>query len=176
MSDYVDDAIALLDHLGIDKFHLVGNSLGGVIAWWLLAHHSGRIWTVSLADPGSPHGFSGSKDTAGTPTNEDCAGSGGGLINPELVRLIGEGDTSTDSMFSPRAALRALVWKPPFVPRREDAFVDSLLQVHLGEDAYPGDSVASPKLAVCCAWGARGQQRAIAEVCDRCRVDCWGRG
>jgi pimeloyl-ACP methyl ester carboxylesterase len=47
-------------------------------------------------------------------------------------------------MFSPRAALRALVWKPPLVPDREDAYVASLLQVHIGDDAYPGDKVASP--------------------------------
>ncbi len=144
MGDYVDDAIALMDRLGYDRFHLVGNSLGGVMAWWMLAEHPARIMSVTLADPGSPFGFSGSKDVAGTPTNEDFAGSGGGLINPELVRLIAEGDMSTDSMFSPRAALRALVWKPPFIPEREDAFVASLLQVHVGEDAYPGDKVMSP--------------------------------
>ena len=143
MGDFVDDAIALLDHFGHDRFHLVGNSLGGVMAWWMLAGHSERIVSMTLADPGSPYGFSGSKDDIGTPTNVDFAGSGGGLINPELVRLIADGDTSTDSMFSPRSALRSLVWKPPLIPEREDAYVASLLQVHLGEDAYPGDKVAS---------------------------------
>lgn len=143
MGDFVDDAIALMDHLGHDRFHLVGNSLGGVMVWWMLAGHSERIVTVTLADPGSPYGFGGTKDAAGTPTSDDFAGSGGGLINPELVRLIGEGDMSTDSMFSPRSALRALVWKPPLIPEREDAFVASLLQVHLGDDAYPGDKVMS---------------------------------
>ena len=37
MSDLVEDAIALMDHLGHDKFHLVGNSLGGLVAWWMMA-------------------------------------------------------------------------------------------------------------------------------------------
>ncbi|MCP4305707.1 MAG: alpha/beta hydrolase [bacterium] len=143
MGDFVDDAIALMDHLGHDRFHLVGNSLGGVIVWWLMAGHGERILSVTQVDPGSPYGFGGTRDVEGNPTNDDFAGSGGGLINPELVRLISEGDTSTDSMFSPRAALRALVWKPPLVPAREDAFVDSLLQVHIGVDAYPGDKVMS---------------------------------
>ncbi len=143
MGDFVDDAIALMDYLGHDKFHLVGNSLGGVIVWWMIADHAERILSVTQVDPGSPYGFGGTRDASGTPTNDDFAGSGGGLINPELVRLIAAGDTSTDSMFSPRAALRALVWKPPLIPAREDAFVDSLLQVHIGEDAYPGDKVLS---------------------------------
>lgn len=143
MGDFVDDAVVLMDDLGHDKFHLVGNSLGGVIVWWMIAVHAERVLSVTQVDPGSPYGFGGTRDVDGTPTNEDFAGSGGGLINPELVRLISEGDTSADSMFSPRAALRALVWKPPLVPDREDAFVDSLLQVHLGEDAYPGDKVMS---------------------------------
>lgn len=143
MGDFVDDAIALMDHLGHNRFHLVGNSLGGVIVWWLLAGHSERILSITQADPGSPFGFGGSKGPEGLATNDDFAGSGGGLINPELVRLISEGDSSTDSMFSPRAALRALVWKPPLIPAREDDFVASLLQVHIGDDAYPGDKVAS---------------------------------
>jgi pimeloyl-ACP methyl ester carboxylesterase len=143
MGDYVDDAFALMDQLGHDRFHLVGNSLGGVIAWWVLAEHPERIISVTLADPGSPYGFGGTRDTAGTPTTEDFAGSGSGLINPELVQRIADGDTSTDSMFSPRAALRALVWKPPFIPEREDAYVASLLQVHLGDDGYKSDMVPS---------------------------------
>jgi pimeloyl-ACP methyl ester carboxylesterase len=31
--DWVDDAIALLDTLGIPKAHIVGNSLGGSVVW-----------------------------------------------------------------------------------------------------------------------------------------------
>lgn len=138
MSDYVADVLALVDQIGINEFHLVGNSLGGVIAWWVLAAEAGRILSLTQADPGSPYGFGGTKDSVGTPTYDDYAGSGP-LANPELVKRIVEQDRETDSPLSPRSALRALVWKPPFIPEREDAYVDSLLQVHLGERAYPGD-------------------------------------
>ena len=144
MGDFVDDAIALLDHLGHDRFHVVGSSLGGLVVWWLMAHHPERLLTVTQADPGSPYGFGGTKDAAGTPTTEDFAGSGGGLVNPQLVAAIQAGDATADTMFSPRSALRALVWKPPMIPDREDEYVASLLQVHIGDDAYPGDTVASP--------------------------------
>jgi pimeloyl-ACP methyl ester carboxylesterase len=161
MGDYRDDAVALMDHLGFDRFHLVANSLGGVVAWWMLADHPARITALTLADPGSPYGFGGTRDIAGTPTTPDFAGSGGGLINPELVRRIAAGDATVESAFSPRAALRALVWKPPLVPEREDAFVASLLQTHIGDDAYPGDSVTSPNWPYV-APGALGANNALS--------------
>jgi pimeloyl-ACP methyl ester carboxylesterase len=144
MRDSVDDAIALMDHLGHRKFHLVGNSLGGVIAWFVLADNAHRLHSVIQVGPGSPYGFGGTKDAAGTPTWPDYAGSGGGISNPELVSRIAAADTGTDSPFSPRSALRALVWKPPFVPAREDELVAATLQLHIGDDAYPGDKEMSP--------------------------------
>jgi pimeloyl-ACP methyl ester carboxylesterase len=143
MADFSDDAFALMDALGHERFHLVGNSLGGVVAWWMMVAAPGRILSVTQASPGSPYGFGGTKGIEGTPTTPDFAGSGAGLVNPELVARIASGDSSTDSMFSPRSALRALVWKPPFIPDREDAFIEALLDIHLGAEAYPGDMVPS---------------------------------
>ena len=161
MADYSDDVVALLDELGLDRVHVVGSSLGGLVVWWLMARHADRLITVTQADPGSPYGFGGTKDVSGTPTTDDFAGSGGGLVNPQLVAQIEAGDTTADTMFSPRSALRALVWKPPLVPDREDAYVASLLQVHLGEDAYPGDSVPSPNWPFV-APGASGPNNALS--------------
>jgi len=156
MGEFVDDAIALMDHLGHDRFHVVGSSLGGVVVWWLLARHADRLLTVTQADPGSPYGFGGTKDAAGTPTTEDFAGSGAGLVSPQLVAQLELGDTTADTMFSPRSALRTLVWKPPFIPAREDEYVASLLQIHLGESAYPGDLAISEHWPFVSAgkWGA----------------------
>jgi len=144
MSDLAEDALALLDHLGIGQVHVVGNSMGGSVVWRLLMAASDRFLTVTLINPGSPYGFGGTKDENGTPCFDDFAGSGGGLMNPELVRLIESGDNSLDHPFSPRAALRMLVYKPPFVPAREDALVAATLQTHIGPHDLPGDSVESP--------------------------------
>jgi 3-oxoadipate enol-lactonase len=44
------DALALLDHLGIERAHVCGLSLGGVIAQWLAIYHSQRVARVVLAD------------------------------------------------------------------------------------------------------------------------------
>jgi pimeloyl-ACP methyl ester carboxylesterase len=143
MGDLADDALALLDHLGIYRIHLVGSSMGGSVAWRLLMAAPERLLTVTLINPGSPYGFGGTKDVNGTPCFEDFAGSGGGFINSELVRRIEAGDSGMDHPFSPRAALRALVYKPPFVPAREDDLVAAMLQTHVGPRDLPGDGVDS---------------------------------
>ena len=144
MGDFVADAIALMDYLGYDRFHLVGNSLGGLVAWWMMADAPERLISVTLAGPGSPYGFGGTKDAHGTPTYDDYAGSGGGLANPVLYQGLMEGNRSTDSPFSPRMALRLLVWGPPFIPQREEAFLDAMFQVQLGDKGIPGDKISSP--------------------------------
>lgn len=142
--DWADDAIALLDTLGVDNAHVVGNSLGGCVVWRLMMDYPARLRSVTLSDPGSPFGFGGTKDLEGTPCWPDFAGSGGGLVNPELIRRIRAGDRGADSPFAPRNALRALVFKPPFVPAREEELLSSALAMHVGPQDVPGDAVPSP--------------------------------
>ncbi len=144
MGDFADDVIALLDGLKIERAHLVGNSLGGVIVYHLLAVHPRRWRSATLVGPGSPYGFGGTKDEKGTPCYPDFAGSGGGLFSPKLVQRIAARDRSSDHRFSPRNALRDLVYKRPFVPPREEEILSALFQVHLGDHALPGDIVPSP--------------------------------
>jgi pimeloyl-ACP methyl ester carboxylesterase len=55
------------------------------------------------------------------------------------VEAIRSKDMTADTPVSPRAVLRARTWATP--PAREDAYVESLLEIHLGDDAYPGDAV-----------------------------------
>ncbi len=142
MADWGEDAIALMDHLGYDRFHVAGMSLGGNVAWWMIARHPQRLVGVVLACPGSPFGFGGTKDAIGTPCYPDYAGGGGGLIPAPFVEAIRNGDDTADTPFSMRSVFRARTWSEP--PAREDELVASALQVHLGEDAYPGDVVPSP--------------------------------
>ncbi len=143
-ADLAEDAVALLDHLSTRAVHAVGSSLGASVIWRLLADWPARLLSATLVAPGSPYGFGGTKDTRGTPCHPDFAGSGGGLINRELARRLASGDRTTESVFSPRAALRALVWRPPFVPAREEDLLSATLSTHTGDRDYPGDSVPSP--------------------------------
>lgn len=47
LSDMADDAAALLDELGIPAAHVVGASMGGMVAQLLAAHHPDRVLTLT---------------------------------------------------------------------------------------------------------------------------------
>lgn len=143
MRDFADDVEALLDHLHIEQAHIVGCSLGGAVVWRMMMDYPERFLTVVLINPGSPYGFGGTKDEAGTPCYPDFAGTGGGMANPELIQRVKDGDRSMDSQLSPRVGMRGL-FKPPFVPTREEELLSSLLSIHIGEQDFPGDFTPSP--------------------------------
>ncbi len=143
MNDLSDDAAALLDQLGIERAHIVGCSLGGAVVWRMMIDHPKRFLTITQVNPGSPYGFGGTRDEDGTACYPDFAGTGGGMANPELIRLVREGDRGVESPFSPRVSMRGLFIEP-FVPPREEELLTSVLSIHLGERAFPGDHVPSP--------------------------------
>jgi pimeloyl-ACP methyl ester carboxylesterase len=144
MGDLADDALALLDHLGISRAIIVGNSLGGNVLWRILMDYADRVQAAVAPGPGSPYGFGSTRDAQGTPCNPDYSGSGGGLFNRKFVQRIQDRDTTLESRFSPRAVLRELVYKVPFIPAREDEMLEALFAVHLGPQDMPGDVIETP--------------------------------
>ncbi len=145
LSDLADDAVALLDQLGIDKAHIAGHSLGGSVIWTLLMNYPDRFLTATVACPGSPYGYGGTRDADGTPNYDDFAGSGGGIVNAGFAQRMAAGDRGIDNpQTAPRIVLNSFYWKPPFVPAREEDLLSSLLSGHVGTEDYPGDFVQSP--------------------------------
>lgn len=146
MRDYADDLHALIETLGVERFHLLGWSLGGNIAVQYVIDHAQRVLTLTLQAPGSPYGYGCSHGTDGQPNYADFAGSGGGLISPQVRERYLARDTTADSLFSPRSGLRQHYVKPPFrlLSEREDAMVEQMLMMVIGDRFYPGDSIASP--------------------------------
>jgi 3-oxoadipate enol-lactonase len=55
---FAKDAVAILDHLGIDRAHAYGHSMGGRICQWLAIDHGGRVGGLVLGatTPGNAHG------------------------------------------------------------------------------------------------------------------------
>jgi pimeloyl-ACP methyl ester carboxylesterase len=67
LSEMAADAIGLLDHLGIDRAHVLGASMGGMIVQTMAIEHSERLCSLIsvMSMPGDP--------SFGTPTPEAAA-------------------------------------------------------------------------------------------------------
>ncbi|MFZ0544916.1 MAG: alpha/beta hydrolase, partial [Candidatus Promineifilaceae bacterium] len=101
------------------------------------------VRSLTFVSPVSPYGFGGTKDVAGTPNYADFAGSGGGVVNPEFVRRIKEGDRSAEDPNSPRNVISTFYYHGEFKAEREEAFLDAALLEKMGDDRYPGDMTPS---------------------------------
>ncbi len=144
-TDYVDDIVALMQTLNIDRAHFLGHSLGGGMLFSFVADNASKVLSLTLVNPASPYGFGGTKGKNGIPCMTDFAGSGGGIVNPDFVQRLNDKDRSTaDENASPKAVMKRYYWKPPFVPDNMDELLESLFQEKIGDKHYPGDYYKSP--------------------------------
>jgi pimeloyl-ACP methyl ester carboxylesterase len=144
LGDHADDVAALIEALRLEPVHLAGWSMGGgVILQYLTERPRGhRIASVTLVAPVSPFGFGGTRGLEGELCDPSGAGSGAGFVNADFVARLAAGDRSSDAPTSPREVLLAHYVKPGFVPAELDIYVESMLSTRLGDDHYPGTSVA----------------------------------
>ncbi len=144
LADWADDVHALLRALGVEEPpHLVGWSTGGAaIAQYAMER---PVASLTLVAPVAPYGY-GATLPDGHPCFPDCAGSGGGTANPEVVRRIARGDDSAESPFSIRNVMNTLYFAPGHrePPGREDVLVAEILMTVTGDANYPGDATATP--------------------------------
>jgi len=162
LRDFADDVHALVDALGLDRVHLVGWSMGGGVAMQYLIDHADRVLGLTLVNPVSPYGFGGTAGEDGRLVHPDGAGSGAGTVNPEFVKRIADGDLGGDPV-SPRGVMNAVYFSGGTAGDREDAYVASMVSTRVGDDFYPGDSLASPHWPGV-APGSRGVLNSMAPV------------
>ena len=143
LDDMALDLLSLAHDLGLDRFHLVGHSMGGGVAMKMLIRQPGSIASVTLVDPISPFGYGGSRDVGGIPCYADGAPGGAGMANPEFVSRLRERDRGRSSPLSPRRVMEDFYFAPPFVPDRIDVLLTAMLEARIGDDWYPGDVLAS---------------------------------
>jgi pimeloyl-ACP methyl ester carboxylesterase len=77
IGDLAEDAVALLDALGIDSAHVLGISMGGMIAQQLVLSHPDRVRTLTL---GCTY----------------CGGPGSRITSPQVVQRLAAGLLSGD--------------------------------------------------------------------------------
>ena len=143
LDDMAMDVLALAERLELERFHVVGHSMGGGVAMKMLIRRPKSIASVTLVNTISPYGYGGSRDALGAPCYPDGAPGGAGMVNPEFVTRLRDRDRSRASNLSPRKVMENLYFKPPFVPDRAEALLDAMLETRIGDDWYPGDVLAS---------------------------------
>ena len=141
--DWSDDLKTLSDELGDRPGHLVGWSLGAAVLMQFALDYPELVASLTFISPVSPYGFGGTKGNDGAPCYDDFAGSGGGVVNPEFVKRIKEGDRSEEDPNSPRNVINAFYYKPPYRAKREEDFLSAALLEKMGDDRYPGDMTPS---------------------------------
>ncbi len=95
LSDMAADAVALLDHLGIDQAHVLGVSLGGMIAQTVAIEHRERVLSLIsvMSTTGAPD--------VGQPTPE------------ALTALLSANATTDREAFIAQCLVNAAVWASP---------------------------------------------------------------
>lgn len=144
LADFADDVYAALDAVAPDaRPVVVAHSMGGGVAMQLAIAQPDRVGALVLESPVSPYGFGGTRDAIGTPTTPDCAGTGGGAVNPDFVARLAAGDRGSEAA-SPRTVLRTTyVADPASLGEDEELLLDTVLSTAVGTDNYPGDAATS---------------------------------
>lgn len=75
ITGFADDAVAVLDDLGIDQADVYGTSMGGRVAQWLAVRRPERVRALVLGctSPGGRHGVERSREVRATLAHSDAA-------------------------------------------------------------------------------------------------------
>ena len=96
IADQARDVVALLDHLGVERAHLVGHSLGGTIAMHVAVAAPDRVGTLTVLDPLVPWALSSESgafiaETAAIAMPRFFAGDHAGAVDAWLTGAFGPG-------------------------------------------------------------------------------------
>lgn len=110
INDEVDDAVALLDHLAIDRAHVIGHSLAGLIALQLAADAPDTVSSLTLLEPALLTVPAGEVFAAGAGPAAELFDSGDhpGALTAFLTLVGGDDAMSRLSHLPPGATAQAM--------------------------------------------------------------------
>ncbi len=144
MDLWVEQVIALMDHLRIERAHLVGNSMGGAIALHLLHRHRERFERVVLmGTAGAPHRITPQLDVAWgfyeEPTAERLA---------QIIRWFVYDPASVGGDLDAIARDRLQAALDPVVRRSYEAMFPAPRQQHLDALVLPEEAYGAMDRAI----------------------------
>ena len=127
------------------KPHLLGWSLGGGIVMQYAIDYPDEVASISLINPLSPYGYSGTKGINGSINNEYSSGTGASSTNPHFVAALQEKITDPTNPVAAPSVLKTL-FAPDYSLDNElsHLFVEGMHDMAIGEDFYPGNAVPCP--------------------------------
>ncbi|WP_283606879.1 alpha/beta fold hydrolase [Mycolicibacterium poriferae] len=112
LEDMADDAAALLDHLGVDRAHVVGASMGGMIAQVFAARHRARTRALGVI-------FSSNNQSALPPPGPQ-----------QLLAVLSKpSGTGRDAIIDNAVRVTKIIGSPGF-PRPDDAIRAEAVEVY----------------------------------------------
>lgn len=112
LEDMADDAAALLDHLGVDRAHVVGASMGGMIAQVFAARHRARTRALAVI-------FSSNNQSALPPPGPQ-----------QLLAVLSKpSGTGRDAIIDNAVRVTKIIGSPGF-PRPDDAIRAEAVEVY----------------------------------------------
>jgi pimeloyl-ACP methyl ester carboxylesterase len=155
--------LALMDHLGVAKTSLIGNSIGGRLAWHFAAQHSERVNKLVLI---SPDGFASSGFVYGEKPEIPSSLSlmryvlPKALLRMNLVPAYADPARLSDETVERYHALM-------LAPASRDALLGRMQQTILADPVPELRKITSPVLLL---WGAKDAMIPITNAADYQRV------
>lgn len=141
ITDYEAHLLELLDVLGLDRVHLLGESLGGWVAIKFAAHHPERLRSVVLSAPGGRMISSGSMERVSPVSRKAVEEPTYGNVKTRLQVVIHDPERITDELVEVRRSIYA---RPGFIRSMEHIMALQVPDIRARNQVTEADYAAIP--------------------------------